>query len=121
MHVLLSILIWLPIGTGVLILLLGDRHIAVGRALALFGSLATLLLAVPLWMYFDSATANLQFNELLPWIPRFNAWYALGVDGISMPLIVLTAFMNVPVAIAGWTVIETRPAQYYAAFLIKEG
>jgi len=121
MHALLSILIWLPIGTGVLILVLGNRYIAVGRALALFGSLATLLLAVPLWMYFDSGTANLQFTELLPWIPRFNAWYALGVDGISMPLIVLTAFMTVPVVIAGWTVIVSRPAQYYAAFLIMEG
>jgi NADH-quinone oxidoreductase subunit M len=121
MHALLSILIWLPIASGVLILLLGDRNIAAGRALALFGSLATLLLAVPLWMHFDTGTADLQFTELLPWIPRFHAYYALGVDGISMPLIVLTAFMTVPVVIAGWSVIESRPSQYYAAFLIMEG
>jgi NADH-quinone oxidoreductase subunit M len=121
MHALLSILIWLPIATGVLILLLGDRYIAAGRALALFGSLATLLLSVPLWIHFDTGTAALQFVEKLPWIPRFSAWYALGVDGISMPLIVLTAFMTVPVVIAGWTVIEARPAQYFAAFLIMEG
>ena len=51
----------------------------------------------------------------------FNAWYHLGVDGISMPLIVLTAFITPPVVIAGWTVIEKRPAQYFAAFLIIEG
>ena len=121
MHALLSILIWLPIATGVLILLLGDRYIAAGRWLALFGSLATLLLSVPLWTYFDTGTAALQFVEKLPWITRFSAWYALGVDGISMPLIVLTAFMTVPVVIAGWTVIEARPAQYFAAFLIMEG
>jgi NADH-quinone oxidoreductase subunit M len=121
MNALLSILIWLPIATGVLILLFGNRYIAAGRALALFGSLATLLLVVPLWTQFDSSTASLQFTELLPWIPRFNAYYSLGVDGISMPLIVLTAFMTVPVVIAGWSVIETRPAQYYAAFLIMEG
>jgi NADH-quinone oxidoreductase subunit M len=121
MHALLSILIWLPIASGVLILLLGDRNIAAGRALALFGSLATLLLSVPLWMHFDTSTANPQFTELQPWIARFHAYYALGVDGISMPLIVLTAFMTVPVVIAGWTVIESRPAQYYAAFLIMEG
>jgi len=121
MHALLSLLIWLPIAAGVLILLLGDRNIGAGRWLALGASLATLALAVPLWAHFDTTTANLQFPELLPWIPRFQAYYALGVDGISMPLIVLTAFMTVPVVIAAWTVIETRPAQYYAAFLIMEG
>ncbi|MGH8276093.1 MAG: NADH-quinone oxidoreductase subunit M, partial [Steroidobacteraceae bacterium] len=75
----------------------------------------------PLWRHFDTGTAALQFVEKLPWIPRFQAYYALGVDGISLPLIVLTAFMTVPVVIAGWTVIESRPAQYFAAFLIMEG
>ena len=118
MHGLLSILIWLPIAVGVLILMLGDRNIVAGRWLALLGSLATLALAVPLWSGFDPTTAALQFAEQLPWIPRFNALYALGVDGISMPLVVLTAFMTVPVVIAGWSVIEKRPAQYFAAFLI---
>src|SRR5579863_9532608 len=121
MHDLLSILIWLPIAAGVLVMLLGDRNIAAGRWLALLGSLVTLALAVPLWTHFDTTTAALQFPELLPWIPRFHASYALGVDGISLPLIVLTAFMTVPVVIAGWTVIEARPAQYFAAFLIMEG
>ena len=121
MHALLSYLIWLPIAAGVGVLLLGDRHIVAGRWLALLASLATLALTVPLWAHFDTSTANLQFPQLLPWIPHFRAFYALGVDGISMPLIVLTAFMTVPVVIAGWTVIEMRPAQYYAAFLIMEG
>jgi NADH-quinone oxidoreductase subunit M len=118
---LLSILIWLPIGAGLLVLLLGERNIVAGRWLALAASLATLALAVPLWTQFDTGTAALQFIEQLPWIPRFQAYYALGVDGISLPLIVLTAFMTVPVVIAGWSVIDTRPAQYYAAFLIMEG
>jgi NADH-quinone oxidoreductase subunit M len=121
MHGLLSILIWLPIAAGVLIVLLGDRNIVAGRWLALLASVATLALSVPLWSSFDTGTAALQFPEKLPWIPRFDAWYALGVDGISLPLIVLTAFMTVPVVIAGWRVIDTRPAQYYAAFLIMEG
>jgi NADH-quinone oxidoreductase subunit M len=121
MHPLLSFLIWLPIAAGVLILLLGDRNIVAGRWLALAASLATLALTVPLWTHFDTNSASLQFPQLLPWIPRFKAYYALGVDGISLPLIVLTAFMTVPVVIAGWTVIDTRPAQYYAAFLIMEG
>jgi len=121
MHGLLSLLIWLPIGTGVLILLLGERNVLAGRWLALLGSLATLALVVPLWSAFDPSTAALQFPENLPWIPRFNAAYALGVDGISLPLIVLTAFMTVPVVIAGWSVIHARVAQYFAAFLIMEG
>jgi NADH-quinone oxidoreductase subunit M len=121
MHGLLSLLIWLPIGTGVLILLLGDAREVVGRWLALLGSLATLVLVVPLWNSFDPTTAALQFGEHLPWLPRFNAAYALGVDGISLPLIILTAFMTVPVVIAGWSVITQRVAQYFAAFLIMEG
>jgi NADH-quinone oxidoreductase subunit M len=121
MHQLLSILIWLPILAGVAVLALGDRRIAAGRWLALGASLATLALTVPLWTHFDTGTAALQFVERLPWIPRFHADYALGVDGISLPLIVLTAFMTVPVVIAGWSVIESRPAQYYTAFLIMEG
>jgi NADH-quinone oxidoreductase subunit M len=121
MHGLLSVLIWLPIAAGLLILLLGERNIVAGRWLALLGSLATLALSVPLWTHFNTTTAALQFIETLPWIPRFHAYYALGVDGIAMPLVVLTAFMTVPVVIAGWSVIESRPAQYYAAFLIMEG
>src|SRR5499427_1354683 len=121
MQLLLSFLVWLPIGAGVLILLLGERNIVIGRWLALVASLVTLALTVPLWAHFDTTSAALQFVEKLPWIPRFRAYYALGVDGISLPLIVLTAFMTVPVVIAAWTVIETRPAQYYAAFLIMEG
>ena len=121
MHALLSLMIWLPIAAGVVVLLLADRGIVAGRWLALAASLATLLLAVPLVGGFDTSTAAMQFVEKVAWIPRFRAYYALGVDGISVPLIVLTAFMTVPVVIAGWTVIERRPAQYYAAFLVMEG
>ncbi|HEY6824320.1 MAG TPA: NADH-quinone oxidoreductase subunit M [Steroidobacteraceae bacterium] len=121
MHHLLSMLIWLPLAAGLAVLALGERRIRAGRWLALAAALATLALTVPLWGGFDTRTAALQFVEQLPWIPRFHAYYALGVDGISLPLIVLTAFMTVPVVIAGWTVIDSRPAQYYAAFLIMEG
>ncbi|MFZ0007540.1 MAG: NADH-quinone oxidoreductase subunit M [Steroidobacteraceae bacterium] len=121
MHELLSLMIWLPIAAGVVVLLLGDGGIVAGRWIALVATLVTLLLAVPLVSTFDTGTAAMQFVEKLAWIPRFRAYYALGVDGISVPLIVLTAFMTVPVVIAGWTVIESRPAQYYAAFLIMEG
>ncbi|MGQ0835269.1 MAG: NADH-quinone oxidoreductase subunit M [Gammaproteobacteria bacterium] len=118
---LLSVLVWLPIVAGVVVLVLGDRSIALGRWIALIASTATLVLTIPVWRDFDTGTAAFQFIERLPWIPAFKAYYYLGVDGISLPLIVLTAFMTVPVVIAAWNVIETRPAQYFAAFLIMEG
>jgi NADH-quinone oxidoreductase subunit M len=117
----LSVLVWLPIGGGALVLLLGERAIALGRWLALLVSLATLAAAVPLWGAFDTTTANMQFTEFASWIPSFSANYHLGVDGIAMPLIVLTAFITPLVIISAWTVIEKKPAQYFAAFLILEG
>ena len=120
-HHLLSILIWLPIAAGVMVLLLGERNIGAGRWVSLAASVVTLALCVPLWGQFNTHTAAYQFVQKAAWIPRFRAYYALGVDGISMPLIVLTAFMTIPVLIGGWRVITKRPAQYYAAFLIMEG
>jgi NADH-quinone oxidoreductase subunit M len=121
MHDLLSLLVWLPIAAGVLVLLLGERNIVAGRWIALIATVATLMLSLPLIADFNTSTADFQFIENLPWIARFHANYALGVDGISLPLVVLTAFITIFVVIAGWTVIEVRAAQYFAAFLIMEG
>jgi NADH-quinone oxidoreductase subunit M len=118
---LISVLIWLPIAAGVVVLLLGDRNIAAGRWLALAAAVATFAVSLPMVIHFDTQTAAYQFVESAPWIPRFNSFYALGLDGISLPLVVLTALMTIPVVIAGWTVIKVRAAQYFAAFLIMEG
>ncbi len=118
---LLSWLIWLPIAAGVAVLLLGDRQIAIGRWIALVASLAALALCVPLWRDFDVTTSALQFAEEEPWIAALNAWYYLGIDGISLPLIALTAFTTPLVVVAAWSTIENRPAQYFAAFLVMEG
>jgi NADH-quinone oxidoreductase subunit M len=117
----LSAIIWLPIGGGVLTLLIGDSRARLARWCALLVALLTFALCLPLWQGFDGATAGFQYLERLAWIPQLHATYYLGVDGISLPLILLTAFMTVPVIIAGWNVIEKRPAQYFAAFLILEG
>jgi NADH-quinone oxidoreductase subunit M len=117
----LSWLVWLPIAAGALVVLLGDRRIAVGRWLALAATIATLALCVPLWCEFDRATAALQFVQREPWIGAMNAWYYLGIDGISLPLIVLTAFTTPLVVLAAWTGIEKRPSQYFASFLVMEG
>jgi NADH-quinone oxidoreductase subunit M len=118
---LLSILIWLPIAGGILVLLLGDKRLPAARWAALLTALATLALCVPLYMGFDGSTAAFQFHERYEWIPAFHADYHLGVDGIALPLILLTAFITVPVIIAAWTSVTKRVAQYYAAFLIMEG
>ena len=117
----LSVLLWLPIAAGALLLLMGDRATATARWLALAASVATFVASLVLWRDFDTTTAAMQFVEREPWIGAINAWYHLGVDGISMPLIVLTTFITPLVVIAGWTVIEKRPTQYLAAFLVLEG
>jgi len=118
---LLSALVWLPIVAGVVVLLMGDKRISSGRWVALIASLVTFALSLPLLSSFDSSTAAFQFIEKLPWIPAFQAYYALGLDGIALPLVLLTTFITVPVLVAAWTVVEQRPSQYYAAFLIMEG
>jgi NADH-quinone oxidoreductase subunit M len=117
----LSVVIWLPVLGGIVTLALGDSRAQAARWAALVSSLLTLAACVPLYLGFTNGTADFQFIERVPWIPALHAQYYLGVDGISLPLILLTAFMTVPVIIAGWSVVEKRPAQYYAAFLIMEG
>ncbi|SAL38027.1 NADH dehydrogenase subunit M [Caballeronia terrestris] len=118
----LSVAIWLPIVFGVLVLAVGsDTNPAPARWVALIGSILGLLVTIPLITGFDSSTAALQFVEQANWIERFNITYHLGVDGISMWFVVLTALITVIVVIAGWEVITTRVAQYFAAFLILSG
>jgi len=119
---LLSILIWLPILAGVMILGTGgDARAPLARKLALGFSVVVFILSLPLWSGFDKSTAEMQFIEHAEWISSFNVWYSLGIDGISMPLILLTTALTVIVIIAGWEVIQERVAQYMAAFLIMEG
>jgi NADH-quinone oxidoreductase subunit M len=118
---LLSVVIWLPVTGGLVTLGLGDRRARIARWAALLTALLTLAGGVQIYVQFAAGTPDFQFIERLAWIPALNSQYHLGVDGISLPLILLTAFMTVPVIIAGWSVVDKRPAQYYAAFLIMEG
>jgi len=117
----LSVLMWLPILGGLVMLALGERAIALGRWIALLTTGVTFGISTLLYTNFDMTTAQMQFVERVPWIPLFNSWYALGVDGIAMPLIVLTTFITPLVVIAGWTVIDKKPSQYFASFMILEG
>ena len=118
---LLSLLIWVPIFGGLLLMLLGDKNPGMSKMIALVVSVITLAFCIPLYQGFDTSTATMQFVENAAWIPSLNINYALGIDGLALPLIVLTCFIVVLVVIAGWEVIDKRPGQYMAAFLIMQG
>ena len=119
---LLSIAIWLPVAFGTLLLVLGhDKNAGTVRAIALIGALASFVVTIPLVTTFNANTAAMQFVEKLPWIERFNMHYHLGLDGLSVWFVPLTAFITVIVVIAAWQVIEERVAQYMGAFLILSG
>ncbi len=118
----LSLAIWIPVAFGILLLAIGRQENAtVTKWVALIGSIIGFAVTVPLMTQFDNGTAAMQFVEHASWIERFNVFYHLGVDGISMWFVPLTAFITVIVVLAGWEVIEDRPHQYYGAFLILSG
>ena len=118
---LLSTLIWLPILGGLITFLLGDRRIGSAKVFALLVTIATFLLSIKLYFGIDQSTAMMQFGEQLPWLPGFNINYSLGVDGISVALILLTTFTTVLVLMGSWSSIENRAHQYFAAMLVLEG
>ncbi len=119
---LLSLAIWVPIVFGVLVLATGsDRNARVARLIALIGAVLGLLVVLPLYTRFDTAAGGFQFQELTPWIASFHVNYHLGIDGVSLLLILLNSFTTVLVVIAGWEVIQTRVSQYFASFLFLSG
>ena len=118
----LSLAIWLPILFGVLVLAIGrDSRAGMVRVLSLFGAIVSLLPTLPLITHFDKAAHGVQFAEKAAWIERFNIFYSLGIDGLSMWFIPLTAFITIIVVISAWEVITERVAQYMGAFLILSG
>ena len=119
-HHLLSILIAVPLVGGFVVVGLSKREGA-AKWLALCISILAFLLSIPLWTGFNSATADMQFVEHTAWIPSIHADFNIGIDGISMPLILLTTFTTVLIVIASWTNVAKRIAQYMGAFLILEG
>ena len=119
---LLSVVVWLPIIFGLLVLATGnDRNAKLARVIALVGAILSFLVTIPLYTGFDRMTSDMQFVVNTDWITRFNIHYHMGVDGISVLFVLLNSFFTPLVVIAGWKVIEKRVAQYMAAFLIMSG
>jgi NADH-quinone oxidoreductase subunit M len=119
---LLSLAIWVPIVAGLLVLAAGgDERAPLQRQIALAGAVLGFLVTIPLYTGFQPANAGMQFEQLVPWIERFSINYHLGVDGISVLFILLNSFITILVVVAGWTVVESRVGQYYAAFLVLSG
>src|ERR1700747_3669111 len=108
----LSVAIWLPIVFGLIVLAVGsDKNPAPARWLSLIGAVLGLIVTLPLVSGFDSSSGALQFVQPSDWIDRFHITYHLGIDGISMWFVVLTALITVIVVIAGWEVITEHVSQ----------
>lgn len=118
----LTLSIFVPIVAGLIVLLVGrDDRPGLTRVLALVGSVAGFLVTLPLYTGFNPDTADMQFVEKASWIETFAVNYHLGIDGISIWFVLLTAFITVIVVLAGWEVITSRVSQYMASFLILSG
>ena len=119
---LLSLVVWLPIAFGLVLLAIGrDEQATSVRWVALIGSVVSFLATLPLYFRFQLDTADMQFVEKTPWLERFNVNYHLGVDGISVWFVILTAFITMVVVLASWEVITRKVNQYMGAFLILSG
>ncbi|ABL02031.1 NADH dehydrogenase subunit M [Candidatus Ruthia magnifica str. Cm (Calyptogena magnifica)] len=118
---LLSLLIWLPIFSSVLVIFIGNNRVNTARWVSVIISILVFMISLSLYTGFDSSTHLMQFVEKESWILQLNIHYHIGVDGISMPLIILTTFSTILVIVAGWEVIAKRCAHYMAAFLMMEG
>lgn len=119
---LLSLAIWTPIFFGAVLLAFGrDDQAKAVRWIALIGALVSLLVTLPLYDGFKLGTSAMQFVEKAAWIDAFHVNYHLGVDGISLWFVLLTAFINVIVIIASWESITVRVNQYMGAFMILSG
>jgi len=118
----LSLIVWLPIFFGIVVLTIGqDGREHLVRWVSLVGSILGALVLVPVWTQFDQTKTEFQFVESIPWIDTFNINYHLGIDGLSLILILLNVVTTILVVIAGWEVITKRVSQYYASFLILSG
>lgn len=122
-HIILNLLIWIPILGSILVLCVGDdkRNANRARFLALGISLISIGLCVPLWLDFSTTTAAMQYHDYLPWISAYGIYYNIGVDGISMPMVILSTLTTLLVILGSWHEINKHVSQYLATFLMVQG
>ena len=115
---LLNVVLWLPLAGAAALLLLPRRSDAMVRGLSL--AVMLLQLALTAWLYgqFDAATAGLQFETRLPWIPDWGVNYQIGLDGYNLLLVLLTAFLGPLVVLGSFTSIEKDIRLFYAMVLL---
>jgi len=117
---LLSIIVFLPV-VGAIVLLFIDKenHFAI-RVVAFAFSLAEFIISLPLFFLFNNATHEMQFQEVIPWIESYGITYHLGIDGISLLLVLLTTFLTVLCILSSWSAITVRVKAYMISFLLLE-
>lgn len=120
MNNLLSLIVWIPLFFGVLVLIF-FKNDYFAKAIALLGSSLAFAYSLLLYVEFNNTTPLMQFSEFSSWIVSLNINYHLGVDGISMPLLVLNNFITVLVILAGFKVIKQQVALYNSMFLLMSG
>ena len=120
---LLSLVIFLPLlGAAFILFIRGEEEVVArnARYVALWTSLITFALSLFVWFGFERGTAEFQFVERVDWLPDFNISYHLGVDGISMPFVLLSTLLTPLCVLASWDAIKTRVKEYMIAFLVLE-
>ncbi len=120
MILLLSALIWIPIAAAIILVLLPGSWVNAIKGIGFFVSAAVFVISLGLVTHWREGFAGMQFLEDLDWIPQWGIHYALGVDGISLWLVLLTTLLTPVVFLASWNTIHKHPKAYVIAFLIME-
>ncbi len=115
---LLTWIIFLPLVGAILLAFLSDEEWI--RRFALGVTIANFIISLPLWTRFDTTTHAMQFVERVPWIKTFNINYAVGVDGISVLLVLLTTFLSPAAILCSWRVIQSRVKEFMIVILLLE-
>ena len=119
-QLLLNGILWLPILGALGLLFVPGEKKNVIRYMALGTTLGTFLLSILLYLVFDPSVAGIQFAYKVPWIEQFSIFYSIGVDGISLPMVLLTALLFVLCVLSSWTMERSLKA-YFSLFLMLEG
>jgi NADH-quinone oxidoreductase subunit M len=121
MNYLLSLTIWIPIIFGFIALALFSKNDCMAGYFSLLGAIGAIVFSAVVFYYFDHIQKSMQFEEVIEWTPGFNINYHLGVDGISMPFVMLNNLITVLLILAGFKVINHKVTLYSSMFLMMTG